>query len=283
MTLVVNTNIASLFAQASLANNQNALNQSLQRLSTGYRINSAADDAAGLQISNTLDAQVRGIGQAINNAQDGTNVLSVAEGTLGVVQDHLQRIRELTVQAASDTNGPAQRAAIKQEIDARIADISRITKASSFNGINLLQGDNTKSSLRLQIGANNSKALDTFNVESALGSATATQLGLGSTGGAYSISTNAQSLTFLTSVDKALNAVTSRRASIGAFQNVLSEAISNLTVTKQNFSASESSIRDTNVAAETANLAKYQILEQASASVLLQANQSTALALKLIG
>ncbi len=120
MPLVVNTNVASLNAQRYLTQNTNALSKSFERLASGYRINRAADDAAGLQISENLRAQIRGVGQAINNAQDGNNLLSVAEGTLSVVQDNLQRIRELTVQAANDTNSSTQREAIKQEIDARI-------------------------------------------------------------------------------------------------------------------------------------------------------------------
>ncbi len=281
MGLFINTNIASIDAQRNLGNNTSSLDASLQKLSSGLRINHASDDAAGLQISQNLEAQIRGVNQAVNNAQDGTNLLSVAEGTLSTVQDSLQRIRELTVQAANGTNGTAQLTAIKQEITARISDISRMTQATQFNGISLLKGGLSAGSIRLQIGANGSKNLDTINVASALGSATATTLGIKTSTGM--LSSNSAAEAFLGTVDKALTEVSRRRALIGAQQNQLSSAISNLQITSENFSASQSQILDVNVAQETANLAKYQILQQASASILAQANQTPQLALKLIG
>ncbi len=281
MSLVINTNVASLDAQRNLSSNTLSLQKDFQQLSSGFRINRAADDAAGLQISQNLEAQIRGVGQAINNAQDGNNLLSVAEGTLSTVQDSLQRIRELTVQAANGTNGTAQLTAIKQEIDARISDISRITQASQFNGISLLKGNLSVGSLRLQVGANGSKNLDTINVASALGSATATTLGIKTS--TNMLVSNQSAEKFLGSVDKALTEVSRRRALIGALQNQLSSAISNLQTTSENFSASESQIMDVNVASVSADLAKNQILQQASASILAQANQTPQLALKLIG
>ncbi len=279
MSFVINTNVSSLVAQRNLSTNTLSLNKSLERLSSGYRINRAADDAAGLQISETLRAQIRGVSQAINNAQDGTNLLSVAEGTLSVVQEHLQRIRELTVQAANDTNGSAQRDAIKEEIDARINDITRITQATQFNGIKLLSG--TVSSLRIQVGPNGSANLDTIDIADALGSATATTLGV--TNASDAIDTNSQALAFLATVDDALTEVSSRRSTIGSLQNRLESAITNLQITRENFEASESRIRNVDVAKEAANLTKYQILQQAAASILAQANQSPGLALSLIG
>lgn len=278
MSLVVNTNVASLNAQRYLKNNTSFLNKSLERLSSGYRINRAADDAAGLQISEALRGQIRGVSQAINNAEDGNNLLSIAEGTLSVVQDNLQRIRELTVQAANDTNGTAQRDAITQEINARIADIDRITAAAEFNDIKLLS-TSTPASLRIQVGANEVVAEDTLNIASALGDATASTLGVGS----VDVSTNSAALAFLATVDDALDEVGRRRALIGAQQNQLDSAISNLNITLENFQASESRIRNVDVAKEASQLTKYQILQQAAAAILAQANQTPALALRLIG
>ena len=195
MSIVINTNVASLNAQRSLVINSQNFSKDLQQLSSGYRINTAADDAAGLQISEALKSQIRGANQAVNNAQDGTNLLSVAEGTLSVVQDNLQRVRELTVQAANGTNGTTQTNAIKSEISRRISDINRITKASQFNGTKLLSTA-TPSSLRIQVGGNAVSSLDTLNIGSALGDARATTLGVGS----VNLSTNSKALTFLASL-----------------------------------------------------------------------------------
>ncbi len=280
MPLVINTNVNSLNAQRLLSQNTMNLSKDLEQLASGYRINHASDDAAGLQISENFTAQIRGTEQAINNAQDGLNLLSVAEGTLSVVANNLQRIRELAVEAANDVNGSTQRSAIKQEIDARIADINRMTKATQFNGVNVLQKI-PNVSLRLQVGANGVASQDTINIASALGSATATGLGLTAT--ANMISSNSNARAFLANVDSAMNNLSSRRAVIGSFQNRLQSAIDNLQIEDQNFQASESQIRDVNVAKVTADLSKNQILQQASVSILAQANQLPALALKLIG
>lgn len=278
MPLVVNTNLASLNAQRFLANNTNNLQKNLERLASGYRINRAADDAAGLQISEGLRSQIRGVTQAIQNAQDGSNMLSVAEGTLSVVQENLQRVRELTVQAANDTNGATQRTALKQEIDARIADINRITKATQYNNIKLLSNASTPTTFLLQVGANGVQSIDTIDIAGGLGSGTATALGLGS----VTVDTATASLAFLGRIDTALSTVSSRRASIGAVQNQLDSAISNLNITRENFEASESRIRNVDVAKETAELTRNQILQQAAASILSQANQTPQLALTLL-
>lgn len=283
MPLIINTNVASLNAQRLLGNNTNLLQKNFERLASGFRINKAGDDAAGLQISEKLRSQIRGIGQAVNNAQDGISLLSIAEGTLSVVNDHLQRIRELTVQAANDTNSSDQRTAIDNEVKARLNDINRITKATQFNGKSLLTGDPATASIRLHIGANAVTSLDTINVAlSALGSATATTLGI--SGAGASVGTTASSArVFLGKVDSALNKVANRLAKIGSIQSRLESALQNLSIAKENFTASESRIRDLDVAAESATLARNQILQQASASILAQANQSPQLALTLIG
>jgi flagellin len=277
MSLVINTNVASLNAQRNLGSNTVQLGKTLEKLASGFRINRSSDDAAGLQISENLRSQIRGIGVAINNAQDGTNMLSVAEGTLSVVQDNLQRIRELAVQAANDTNGTTQRNAISQEIQARMDDIDRITQATQFNGTSILASG--LSTMFIQVGANNSSTLDRIDVTSALGKATSSSLGLSTN---VSFANNSAALAFLATVDTALDNVSSKRAKIGAFQNRLESAINNLQITRENFESSESRIRNVDVANESAKLAKFQILQQAAASILAQANQSPQLALSLL-
>lgn len=280
MGLVINTNVASLTAQRNLRNNTNLLNRSFERLSSGYRINRAGDDAAGLQISESLRSQIRGISQAINNTQDGANLLSIADGTLSVVQDDLQRIRELAVQAANDTYSPEQRAAIADEIQARIDDINRITGAAEFNDVALLSSA-APASLRIQVGPNDDAALDTIDIaaNSTLGDATATTLGVGS----VNVSTSSQALTFLDTVDTALQNLGTRRSNIGAMQNQLEGALNNLQISKENYEAAESRVRNVDIANETSQMVRYQILQQAAASVLAQANQSPFIALTLLG
>ncbi len=283
MPIVINTNVASLNAQGNLTKNTNALTKSFEKLASGYRINRAADDAAGLQISETLRAQTRGVNQAINNAQDGYNLLSVAEGSLSVIQDNLQRIRELTVQAANDTNGDAQREAITQEINARLSDIDRIANATEFNGKKLLNNASVgdRATFLLQIGANDDVSLDTLNIGSALVDATASA-GLGIASSSVDLTTNSAARNFLGLVDAALETVGQTRATIGSFQNRLESAIQNLQVTSENFSAAESRIRNVDVAKETSELTKNQILQQAATSILTQANSSTNLAMTLL-
>jgi flagellin len=279
MSVVINTNIASITAQNYLTQNTQALQQAETELSSGYQINSAADNAAGLQISQNLTAQINGANQAQDNAQDGNNMLSVADGTLSVVQDNLQRIRELVVQAANGTNGTSNLTAIASEITARIADIRQMTQAAQFNGQNLLQAQS--GSTRIQIGANDISSLNTINITSALGSATATGLGMVFSGEA-NLASNGGALALLGTIDTALNNIGNRRATIGSLQNSLQSAISNLSVTSENLTASNSQILDTNVASESAALAQDQILQQAAATILAQANQSPSIALTLI-
>jgi flagellin len=279
MSIVVNTNVQSINAQRFLNANSNNLGRTLEKLSSGYRINRAADDAAGLQISETLRAQSRGTAQAINNAQDGNNVLSIAEGSLGVIGENLQRVRELTVQAANDTNGTSQRDAIKQEIQARLKDVDRIASSTEFNGKKLLDGSQTQ--FKIQVGANNNSTLDVINIASGLGDVRSVS-GLSIASTSIDVSSNGRALGFLAKIDTAISTVNTRRATIGTFQNRLESAINNLSITQENFQSAESRIRNTDVAKESANLTRYQILQQVSSSILSQANQSSQLALSLI-
>jgi len=282
MSIVVNTNVSSILVQRSLGHATKSIETSLQKLSTGYRINKAADDAAGLTISESLKSQARGAQVAANNAQTGVNLLQTAEGDLSIIQDNLQRIRDLAVQAANGTNGTAERAAIQSEVQQRVNEINRIADASSFNAIKLLDG--TSSSLSLQIGTKSVASLNSISITSGtinpLGNADASALGLGNITNAFASGTAAAS--FISSVDTAISSVSERRSTIGSIQNRLESAIASLNIQFENMSASESRIRDVDVAKEAAALTKSQILQQASATLLAQANQSPSIALSLI-
>lgn len=280
MSIIVNNNVASLIAQRNLNSNTSNLVQSIERLSSGYRINKAADDAAGLSISENLRAQIRGNAKAMGNIQDGINMLTIAEGGLAVIGDNIQRIRELCVQAANETNATSERAAILSEINARLADINRISRAAQFNNLSLLDG--TLSSAKLQIGAGAS-SVNVIDISSVMSyPTTVTALGMDlSVNAATWKSDNVRS--YLSALDGALSTLNTRRSDLGAYQNRLESALENLTVMNENLKASESRIRDLDVANESANLTKYQILQQASASVLSQANNIPQIALALIG
>lgn len=280
MGIVINNNIASLSAQRNLSKNTVELSKTMERLSSGFKINRASDDAAGLSISESLRGQIRGNKQALSNIQDGVSLLQVAESGLSVISENIQRIRELTVQAANDTNSSVERGAILQEIKARLADVDRISKTTSFNNINLLDGK-TKNT-RLQIGANAAASTNTIDIATVLSNNSVSSFGMTlstMTGGQWN-STLIRS--YLGVLDSALHRVLNNRSNIGALQNRLESATNNLTIMNENITSSESRIRDVDVAKEAANLTKYQILQQASASVLSQANAIPQLALSLL-
>jgi flagellin len=284
MGLIVNTNVASLVAQRNLLNNSNKTTKSLEKLASGLRINRAADDAAGLSISETLRTQVRGNKQAVANAQDGINILQVAEGGLSVIAENLQRIRELTVQAANDTNATNEREAIAREVRQRSDDITRIASTLRFNTIVLLDG--TASQATLQIGANSDYNENALVIGSVLQNSRVTALGLVTSsitvaaGGYFSDGTNARS--FLSTIDSAIGTLSSTRSEIGALQNRLESTVESLTIAMENITAAESRIRDLDIARETSELTKNQILQQAALGVLAQANQTPTLALSLL-
>ncbi len=278
MPLVVNTNVSSLTAQRHLSRNTNALSKSIERLASGFRINRAGDDAAGLQVSENLRSQVRGSKKALDNVQDGINVMSIADGALSVITENLQRMRELTVQAANDTYDANQRIAIKQEMDARSADITRINNATEFNGVAMF----TIPTFVLQIGANDNPLNDTLDVGATGGFNAVDSVALGVDAGATNVTDNLNSLTTLGLLDTAIVTINAQRASIGAVVNQLESAQENLMIGIEALSASESRIRNVDVAAESAELARNQILQQASATVLAQANQQPSLALQLL-
>ena len=284
MPLTINTNVISLTAQRYLGANSMSLQKTMEKLSSGYRINHAGDDAAGLQLSENLRAQIRGSQKALANTQDGINVLNLADGALQTVTDNLQRARELAVQASNDTYNTSQRSAMEVEMTQLLSDIDRISAATKFDGVDLLSSSSPANFI-LQIGANNVAGVDTIDVASALGDSTATTLGIASWNGTNitnPIDSGANARSFLSEVDTALTALNTKRGNLGAFVNRLEGAVNNLSMGVENLSASESRIRNVDVAAESANLTRNQILQQASTTILSQANQTPQLALQLL-
>lgn len=283
MPLVINTNVISLNAQRSLSGNTNSLGKTMEKLASGYRINRAGDDAAGLQLSEKLRAQIRGSQKAYDNTQDGINVLNIADGSLQTITDSLQRIRELAVQASNDTYNTAQRSAMAVEVTQLLTDIDRISFSSQFNGVYLLSSA-SPTTFVLQVGANNSTN-DQIDIASALGDSKAETLGITSWNGsalASGMTTGATARALLDEVDDALDAVNVKRGTLGAVVNRLEGTANNLSIGIENLSSSESRIRNVDVAMESSNLSRNQILQQASQAMLSQANQTPQLALRLL-
>ena len=261
MSTIVNTNVASLTAQRSLAKSSGELATALQRLSSGLRINSAKDDAAGLAISERLTTQVRGYNQAIRNAGDGISLAQTAEGGMEAITNSMQRMRELAVQAANYSNTTADRTAINSEFAQLKTD--RVSAQTKFNTRGLLDG--TFTAANFQVGANQG---ETISVD-AITNMGATALGLTA---AIDVTTAANATTAIGAIDTALTTVTSARANLGASINRFEQTVSNLRVTVENLSAARSRIQDADFAAETAALTRVQILQQSGMAVLSQAN-----------
>lgn len=276
MGLRINTNIASLNAQRNLTGTKLALDKAMERLSSGYRINRAGDDAAGLAISENLRAQIRGLKQASRNAQDGVSLVQVAEGSLNEVSSILIRLRELAVQAASDTIGPVERQFLNVEYDQLTSEIDRIANGTQFNGTKLLDG--TGSILDFQVGTRNDPNIDRLSFDASKADANSAALGVNLT----SVADKASAQNALSALDSAITSVSAMRADFGAIQNRLQSTINNLSVSVENMSAANSRIRDVDVAAETSELTRQKILMQAGVSVLAQANQSAESALTLL-
>ncbi len=276
MGLRINTNVASLSAQRSLGVNKTNTDSNLRKLSSGERITRASDDAAGLAISEKLKGHIRGLRQARRNADDGISLIQTAEGGLAEVSNLIVRLRELAVQAASDTVGDVERGFSDIEFQQLKDEINRISKGLDFNGRKLLDG--TGGIVDLQVGIHNDPTLDRISYDSTTTDSTLASLGL--TGETIASKEGAQ-LT-LAKLDTALQRVSGVRANLGALQNRLQSSSSNLAVADENLSAANSRIRDVDVAAETADLARNNILNQASVSVLAQANNAPQFALKLL-
>lgn len=274
MSLYVNTNVSALNAQRQLINSGGSLDTSFKRLSSGFRINSAADDAAGLQISNRLSSQINGLNQAISNANDGISLAQTAEGAMDEITNSLQRIRVLAVQSQNGINGSSDRRALQKEVSALKTEISRIAQTTQFGGIELLKGNFSANFL---VGANAGQ-----NIKVALKLSGGYGLaGLKLNNLSVSSVTNASGALAL--VDSAIKTIDSTRADLGALQNRFQSTIRNLSNIVENVSSARSRIRDTDFAKETAELTRSQILQQASTTILSQANQRPQAALSLLG
>jgi flagellin len=279
MSISVLTNVASLNAQRNLTSTQAALATSVGRLSSGMRINSASDDAAGLGISENLSANIRSMAQAQRNANDGISMSQVAEGSMNDMQGIVSRMRELSVQSSNSTLGDNERGYIQTEFTQLSSEIDRISKVTDFNGQKLLNGA-ASSGLTFQIGIQN-----TANDRLAMSITKLDTSTLGSTSlhiSAASLSTAANAQLAIGTFDKAIQQLSQARAKVGATQNRMTVTVSNLAVTQENLTAANSRIRDVDVAQESANLTKSQILSQAGLAVLSQANQLPQAALSLL-
>ncbi|MDO6568456.1 flagellin [Alteromonas sp. 1_MG-2023] len=279
MSLFVNTNVSSLNAQRQLFDVGNNLSTSYERLSSGFRINSAADDAAGLQISDRLTSQVEGLNQAVRNANDAISLSQTAEGALSEVTTSLQRIRTLSIQSQNGINSSADRLALQKEVSALRTEISRIATDTQFGNVTLLNGSFSASFL---VGANAGQTISVNLSSTNLGSISGfSATGLGITENSVATASGASAL--LTDIDAAISGIGAVRADLGALQNRFQSTIRNLSNISENLSSARSQIRDTDFASETAELTRNQILQQASVSVLSQANQRPQTALSLLG
>lgn len=265
MSAVINTNIASLNAQRNLDTSKSSLNTSIQRLSSGLRINSSKDDAAGLAIATRMDSQIRGATVAVRNANDAISFAQTAEGGLSKQTDALQRMRELAVQAANGSNNSGDRANLDAEFQQLTSEVTRLSTSTTFNG-NAVFGS---TAITFQIGANTTDTLSVAGVSA--GSIAAS-----------SVSSASDAQAAITAIDAALDAVNTTRATLGATQNRFESVVSSLNVAIENQSASKSRIMDADFAAETANMTRNQILQQAGTAMLAQANSLPNSVLKLL-
>lgn len=276
MGLRITTNVPAIDAQRNLSNSQRMMEKASAQLSSGYRINHAADDAAGLAISENMKAQMRSAGQARRNANDGISLIQTAEGSLGEISNTLIRLRELSIQSASDTIGDNERGIINTEVQQLKSEIERTAQTTSWNTTKLLNG--SMSSFEFQVGIFNTDQ-DSITFDSASNSATLEALGLTD----LDYSTKESSRIALVNVDRAEYAVNNMRAKIGALQSRLTSTVDTLAITEENMAAANSRIRDTDIASTTAEMARNQVLLQAGTAALTQANSNNQLALKLLG
>jgi flagellin len=278
MGLRIATNVSSLTSQRNLRQTRELLDRSLERLSTGYRINRAGDDAAGLAISEKLRAKIRGLVQAQRNSSDGISLIQVAEGGLNEVQNILVRLRELGVQAASDTIGARERKYLDLEYQSLREEIDRIANSTEFNGNFLLDGTGGSLDFQVNTGGDNILGVDRVSFDAFRLDVNVDKLGLEG----LSVSTKVDAQQSLARIDAALDTVSSVRADLGSLENRLSSTIRNLGISIENISAANSRIKDVDIADETAELTKHSILLQAGTSVLAQANSIPKMALSLL-
>jgi len=276
MGLRISTNVQSQAAQRNLGVNSAAQKLSLEKMASGSRITRAADDAAGLAISEKMKATLRSVRQDLRNGNDGVSMIQTAEGGMNEIGAALVRFRELSIQAASDTIGDTERGFIDKEVQQLKLEVDRISQSTEYNGAKLLNGDGPAKDI--QIGWNNDPTQDRFVYEMSKTSATAEHLGIGD----ISVADKESAQGNLTKIDHAIKTLTENRAELGALQNRLQASMNNLQIYDENLSGANSRIRDVDMASETAELTRTNILTQASTSVLSQANQNSNLALKLL-
>lgn len=287
MALYINTNISSIQGRANVDRNQSALQGTLQKLSSGLRINSSKDDASGMSVVETLNSRIRGTEMGIRNANDGISVAQTAEGAMGQIVGNLQRIREITVQSGNASIQPGERSKLQMELDQLTQEISRIVRTSEFNGQLLLSGGNN---LTFQVGASadvsNQISFSGASLSGALSGILGSNIDITATGtfnlSAINSNVSGGVTAALSQLDLAIGSVVSERARFGAIQNRFDAVISNMKNYSENLQAARSRIQDTDFAAETANLTRNQILQQASTAMLAQANQISQGALSLL-
>ncbi len=277
MGLRINTNVQSLAAQRSLGVNSTSQKASLEKLSSGSRIVRAADDAAGLAISEKMKSHIRSLAQDMRNASDGISMIQTAEGAMNETGNILTRFRELSIQAASDTIGDVERGFIDKEVQQLGQEINRIAMSTEYNGRKLLAGEGEL--LEIQVGLKNDAVLDRFTYDTQKANTTGDALGVAG----LTVKTKQDAQNNLEKIDGAITKLSENRADMGALQNRLQSSIANMQIYNENLSAANSRIRDVDMASETAELTKHNILTQATTSVLGQANQNALVALKLIG
>ncbi|MCW2474363.1 flagellin FliC [Candidatus Symbiopectobacterium sp. NZEC151] len=291
MMAVINTNSLSLLAQNNLNKSQSALGTAIERLSSGSRINSAKDDAAGQAIANRFTANIRGMTQAARNANDGISLAQTAEGSLNEINNNLQRVRELANQAKNGTYSASDIDSMQSEINERVAEINRVADQSQFNGIKILANTNTDTTISIQVGANDGETIGISLTSNQGWNKHTGTLTAGTTGGQVTAASDRKvsvdgfdvlATDVLASVDAALKAVDTQRSSLGAIQNRFESTVANLNNTITNLTSARSRIEDADVATEVSNMSKNQILQQAGTSVLAQANQVPQTVLSLL-
>lgn len=310
MALYVNTNINSMIAQRSLSSSTSGYQNAITRLSTGYRVNQAGDDAAGLCVAQRLDTQVRGNKRAMLNVEDGLNMMYIVEGGMSAATEDLQRIRELCIQAANGIYSEDQQQTLMNEMKERLADIDVIANTTVFNGLNLTNGTNTKG-IVLQSGSGSDGDNNSIDVTSALTNLRTSALGIkldivgmddttvtdipdgymadGTYDPANPPKVNGSNWTgdnireYIDALDKAIDLIAQNRSQLGAYENRLSSVSDNLTSMNENYTRSYSQIMDADMAEESSNMVKYQVLQQTSAAMLAQANQIPSIAIQLLG
>ena len=278
--MVVQHNLSAMNTSRQMNSVSSAMSKSTEKLSSGYKINRAGDDAAGLSISEKMRSQIRGLNKAASNAQDGISLVQVAEGALNETHSILQRMNELATQAANDTNTSVDREAIQQEMNQLTSEIDRIQSTTQFNSMNLLDGTFSSKQLKLQVGA-----LSGQSIGVSIAKMSASKLGLADNAGKVSLKVSAFSTAgaAMKTIQAAIKTVSDTRSKLGAIQNRLEHTINNLNTTSENTQAAESRIRDTDMASEMVEYSKNNILAQAGQSMLAQANQQTQGVLSLLG